>query len=263
MIKKYYSSKKTLCLVLLAGVILCTKMDLEAEPNNSKLIERPLLCYMVGNKSGWTIEDCERLGIFDVFNIFGISSSVPDLSGNTIVKKAEKEGKVFLACVGLPFNGTTEDEIRRKLLNHLEAPFRKEFPWDKQNIDFYGIEIDEVVDGFKNTDKDGKRNMNIDILYEVLKQFKIDYPDKKIFIWGVSRCQNEDSRLFKEVVSPLVDFPQPFGPTTAVIPGSKLSVVLSQNDLKPTSSSLLKYIFISSNVVATAVLQANHQFYLF
>ena len=181
-------------------------MDLEAESNNSKLIERPLLCYMVGNKSGWTIEDCERLGIFDVFNIFGISSSVPDLSGNTIVKKARKEEKVFLACVGLPFDGATEDEIRRKLLNHLEAPFRKEFPWDKQNIDFYGIEIDEVVDGFKNTDKDGKRNMNIDILHEVLKQFKIDYPDKKIFIWGVSRCQNEDSRLFKEVVSPLVDY---------------------------------------------------------
>src|SRR3989338_7145056 len=35
--------------------------------------------------------------------------------------------------------------------------------------------------------------------------------------------------------------PQPFGPTTAVIPGSKFKTVLSANDLKPKISNLLKY----------------------
>ena len=37
--------------------------------------------------------------------------------------------------------------------------------------------------------------------------------------------------------------PQPFGPTIAVIPGSSRTTVLSANDLKPISSSCLKYIY--------------------
>src|SRR3990167_5025912 len=41
------------------------------------------------------------------------------------------------------------------------------------------------------------------------------------------------------------DLPQPFGPTTAVTPGSKLSSVFSAKDLKPTSSRRLKYIYES------------------
>jgi hypothetical protein len=41
-----------------------------------------------------------------------------------------------------------------------------------------------------------------------------------------------------------LDLPQPLGPTTAVTPGSKLSFVFSANDLKPMSSSDLKYICV-------------------
>src|SRR5690606_34795777 len=37
------------------------------------------------------------------------------------------------------------------------------------------------------------------------------------------------------------DFPQPFGPTIAVRPGSKVNSVRSANDLKPRSSSFLRY----------------------
>ena len=46
----------------------------------------------------------------------------------------------------------------------------------------------------------------------------------------------------QRIESKILDLPHPFGPTTAVIPGSKFSVVLSQNDLKPISSNLLKYM---------------------
>src|SRR5439155_25304810 len=34
-----------------------------------------------------------------------------------------------------------------------------------------------------------------------------------------------------------LDFPHPFGPTTAVMPSWKFRIVLSANDLKPSSSS--------------------------
>src|SRR5246127_5331809 len=39
-----------------------------------------------------------------------------------------------------------------------------------------------------------------------------------------------------------LDFPQPFGPTIAVMPSWKLKIVLSANDLKPSSSSDCKCI---------------------
>src|SRR6266478_6057685 len=39
-----------------------------------------------------------------------------------------------------------------------------------------------------------------------------------------------------------LDFPHPFGPTTAVMPSWKLRIVLSANDLKPSSSSDCKCI---------------------
>src|SRR3954447_25736759 len=37
-------------------------------------------------------------------------------------------------------------------------------------------------------------------------------------------------------------FPQPFGPTMAVTPSSKVSVTVSANDLKPDSSSLVSFM---------------------
>ena len=43
------------------------------------------------------------------------------------------------------------------------------------------------------------------------------------------------------MASTTFDLPDPFGPTTAVIPGSKLSVVDEANDLKPRMVRLLRY----------------------
>ena len=40
----------------------------------------------------------------------------------------------------------------------------------------------------------------------------------------------------------MFDFPHPFGPTTAVTPGSKRRVVLSAKDLNPWSLSALRYM---------------------
>jgi len=44
------------------------------------------------------------------------------------------------------------------------------------------------------------------------------------------------------MASKMLDLPQQFGPTIAVMPGSKSNVVLFKNDLKPTISSRLKYM---------------------
>ena len=40
----------------------------------------------------------------------------------------------------------------------------------------------------------------------------------------------------------MLDLPEPFGPTTAVMPGSKRSVVAEANDLKPRRVSSFRYI---------------------
>src|SRR4051812_16479556 len=42
--------------------------------------------------------------------------------------------------------------------------------------------------------------------------------------------------------SETLDLPQPFGPTIAVTPCSKVSVTVSANDLKPESSSLVSFM---------------------
>src|SRR5271156_4226594 len=42
------------------------------------------------------------------------------------------------------------------------------------------------------------------------------------------------------IASTTFDLPHPLGPTTAVIPGAKLIVVESRNDLKPSNSRLLR-----------------------
>src|SRR5215467_7684171 len=42
------------------------------------------------------------------------------------------------------------------------------------------------------------------------------------------------------IASTTLDFPQPFGPTTAVMPGAKPIVVESRKDLKPSNSRLLR-----------------------
>ena len=46
------------------------------------------------------------------------------------------------------------------------------------------------------------------------------------------------------ILSAILDLPHPFGPTIAVMPGSKSSLVLSAKDLKPNNSIDLKYICI-------------------
>src|SRR5882724_11216157 len=46
----------------------------------------------------------------------------------------------------------------------------------------------------------------------------------------------------QRTASRTLDFPQPFGPTIAVVPSWKLKIVLSTNDLKPSSSSDCKCI---------------------
>ena len=42
--------------------------------------------------------------------------------------------------------------------------------------------------------------------------------------------------------STMLDFPDPFGPTTAVMPGSNRRVVAEAKDLKPLSVSSFRYI---------------------
>src|SRR3954451_20854601 len=44
----------------------------------------------------------------------------------------------------------------------------------------------------------------------------------------------------QEIASTTLDLPEPFGPTTAVMPGSKRSVVEDANDLKPRSVRLFR-----------------------
>src|SRR5208337_5194994 len=46
----------------------------------------------------------------------------------------------------------------------------------------------------------------------------------------------------QRIASTTFDLPHPLGPTTAVIPGAKLTVVGSRKDLKPISSRLLRRI---------------------
>src|SRR4030095_4816121 len=46
--------------------------------------------------------------------------------------------------------------------------------------------------------------------------------------------------------STILVFPQPLGPTIAVIPVSKSTVTLSAKDLNPNISSLLKYNYLTS-----------------
>ena len=46
----------------------------------------------------------------------------------------------------------------------------------------------------------------------------------------------------QRTASETFDLPQPFGPTMAVTPSSKVSVTVSANDLKPESSSLESFM---------------------
>src|SRR5437868_14902135 len=48
------------------------------------------------------------------------------------------------------------------------------------------------------------------------------------------------------IASEMLLFPQPFGPTIAATPGTKLSVVLSAKDLKPRAVRLFKYMALEA-----------------
>ena len=50
--------------------------------------------------------------------------------------------------------------------------------------------------------------------------------------------------------STTLDFPEPFGPTTQVIPGSRRRVVVEAKDLKPLSVMLFKYTWANLSVYA-------------
>ena len=59
------------------------------------------------------------------------------------------------------------------------------------------------------------------------------FPPRKLF----APC----SPSTQAMASTTLDFPEPFGPTTAVIPCSKFRVVEDANDLKPRIVRLLRY----------------------
>ena len=48
-------------------------------------------------------------------------------------------------------------------------------------------------------------------------------------------------RGFKSFASATLDLPEPFGPTTQVMPGSSRNEVADANDLKPLRVRLLRY----------------------
>src|SRR5580658_11210896 len=49
------------------------------------------------------------------------------------------------------------------------------------------------------------------------------------------------SPMTQDKASTMLDLPEPFGPTTQVMPGSRRSVVAEANDLKPRMVRLFKY----------------------
>ena len=54
---------------------------------------------------------------------------------------------------------------------------------------------------------------------------------------AVGRCSPSTQRIASETL----DFPHPFGPTMAIMPGSNVSLVLSAKLLKPSMSSCFRY----------------------
>src|SRR5689334_13149323 len=59
----------------------------------------------------------------------------------------------------------------------------------------------------------------------------------------------EDSPMTQRSASTRFDFPQPFGPTTPVRPGSIRKSVGSTNDLKPSSRNLVSFIALWPHAV--------------
>ena len=57
------------------------------------------------------------------------------------------------------------------------------------------------------------------------------------------------SPITQRMASEIFDFPEPFGPTMAVISFSNVSRVFSGKDLKPWISNALKYKLITSTAV--------------
>ena len=73
--------------------------------------------------------------------------------------------------------------------------------------------------------------------------FRADEPAKMTssIAWP-RKCLALRSPSTHSTASEILDLPEPFGPTTAVMPGSKESALLSANDLKPLSTSDFKYM---------------------
>lgn len=179
-----------------------------ADPLNGpvQLKHRPVVFFALDPVRDWSIEAYARLGIFDVFDVFGLQDTAPDVSHNLIIEKAQRDGKVFLACMGLPFKGNSTKEMRENLIRYLEAPFKKKLSWNKQGLVFSGIKLDELSNVLREDESRGESNKKIDVLRDALKVFKKDYPDKLVYMWGVSQVKDKYTRVFREVIAPYVDF---------------------------------------------------------
>ncbi len=156
-------------------------------------------------EQNWPVETHADLGVFDAFDVFSIPLGAPDLAANREVLKAKKEGKLFLASLGIPWVGTTTAAMTENLYAYLEAPFRKKPPWHEQGLEFDGIELDELTEVFADV-VDDRPNNKIDVLREALKRFKSAYPDKYVAVWGMRRYSEDYHRVFSEVVSKYADF---------------------------------------------------------
>src|ERR1700684_886041 len=64
------------------------------------------------------------------------------------------------------------------------------------------------------------------------------------------------SPITQDSASTMLDLPDPFGPTTQVMPGSRRSEVAEANDLKPRRVRLLRYTCAPSSLLANTRLQA-------
>src|SRR6266566_3744153 len=67
------------------------------------------------------------------------------------------------------------------------------------------------------------------------------------------------SPITQDRASTMLDLPDPFGPTTQVMPGSRRSVVAEAKDLKPRRVRLFRYTCSPSSLLASPVLPAPYR----
>ncbi len=201
------NNKKSFLMAFMALFVLFSWDALAASQGGILQSKRPhLVFFALDPARDRSIEAYAKLGVFGVFDVFGLQDVVPDVSHNPIIQKAQADGKIFLACMGIPFKGDSKEAMRENLVRYLEAPFKKDAAWSRQGLVFSGIKLDELSAVFREDGSRGQENRKIDVLRDALKVFKKDYPDKVVFMWGVSQLNDKFDRVFQEVVSPYVDY---------------------------------------------------------